>query len=311
MFGRRPSSSPESPPSGAGEGVAAAGELIDHAVFVTGRGRSGSSLLLRLFDGHPQVYPIPRESRLLTEVAPALRESGDRDAVAKFLADHFAEYTGEAQAEAARRFHEGAARLDPASPTLARDLIGLVLHALAAARDPAGARCFLEKTPKNEAHLDEIFASFPQARVVHLVRDPRAVYLSNKRSDAFRMEPDFAARQWVKSLGCILRQTTKFARAPQIQVVRYEDLIGRPRETLEGLCGFIGVDFDEALTRPTVQGAPWRGNAYGEDATASSGIEASKADAWRGEITEEENRAIVAEARFEMSLLGYPLEGAR
>ena len=51
--------------------------LLDRAVFVCGRGRSGSSLLLRLFDGHPQVYVIPRESRLLTEIAPALRRTGD------------------------------------------------------------------------------------------------------------------------------------------------------------------------------------------------------------------------------------------
>lgn len=312
FFSRRPSSSPVSAPEAAGGGVAeAGGELLDHAVFVTGRGRSGSSLLLRLFDGHPQIYPIPRESRLLTEVAPAFRTSGDRAAVANFLTDHFAEYTGAAPAEAARRFDEGAARLDPASPTLARELVGVVLDALAAARDPAGARCFLEKTPKTEAHLDEVFASFPQARVIHLVRDPRAVYLSNKRSDAYRMEPDFAARQWVKSLGCILRQTTKFARGPQIQILRYEDLVGRPRETLADLCGFIGVEFDEALARPTVDGAPWRGNAYGDDAAATSEIEAAKAESWRDEITPEENRAIVAQARFEMSLLGYPLEAAR
>lgn len=311
FFRRRPSPSPASAPAAAGAGAADPGEtgggLLDHAVFVTGRGRSGSSLLLRLFDGHPQVYPIPRESRLLTEAAPAFRKTGDRDAVAAFLAGHFAEYlAGEGQAEAIRRIGAGSARLDPASPTLARELIGLTLEALAAARDPAGARCFLEKTPKNEAHLDEIFTGFPRARVIHLVRDPRAVYLSNKRSDAYRIEPEVAARQWAKSLGCILRQAAEFGRGPQIQLVRYEDLVARPRETLQGLCDFIGVDFDEALTRPTVYGAPWQGNAYGEGAAATPEIEPSKADSWRGEITAEEDRAIAAEARFEMGLLGYP-----
>jgi hypothetical protein len=275
-------------------------------VFVCGRGRSGSSLLLRLFDGHSQVYAIPRESRLLTEIGPAFRRNGDRAAVEAYMMVRFADFrAGEAQAEAAKWVSQGVAELDNASPTLGRDLIRIALEALAAARDPAGARCFLEKTPKNEEHFDEIFQVFPQARVIFLVRDPRAVYLSNKRSDEFRMEPAFVARQWVKSLRCALRQVVKFGRAPQMLVLRYEDLVGRPRQTLQGLCDFLGVDFDETLVRPTVYGGPWQGNAYGSDAAHTYEIEPSKADSWKDEITPEENAAIVAEARFEMSLLGY------
>jgi hypothetical protein len=284
--------------------------LLDRAVFVCGRGRSGSSLLLRLFDGHPQVYVIPRESRLLTEIAPALRRTGDLKAAETYLLDRFADgfRAGAAQDVAAARVREGVAGLDPADPALGRSLIAVALKALAAFRDPAGARCFLEKTPKNEEHYDEIFRDFPRARVIHLVRDPRAVYLSNKRSDEYRMEPDFAARQWVKSLRYALRQVVKFGRAPQMLVVRYEDLVGLPGETLQTMCSFIGVDFHEALTRPTVYGNPWQGNAYGEGAASTYEIESSKAQSWRAEITAAENGAILAEARFEMSLLGYPLE---
>jgi hypothetical protein len=312
QFFRRRAAPPPEPPlpepaGGAPDPRAAAAGLIDHAVFVCGRGRSGSSLLLRLFDGHPQVYAIPRESRLLTEVGPGFRSSGDRAAVEAYMLDRFADEfrAGEARADAARRVREGVAALDPASPLLGRELIRIALEALAAARDPAGARCFLEKTPKNEEHFDEIFRMFPEARVIHLVRDPRAVYLSNKRSEAYRMEPGFAARQWVKSLRYSLRQVVKFGRAPQMLMLRYEDLVGRPRETLESLCGFLGVDFDESLTRPTVYGNPWQGNAYGDDAPRTYEIEPAKADSWRSEIGADENRAILAEARFEMSLVGY------
>ena len=67
------------------------------------------------------------------------------------------------------------------------------------------------------------------------------------------------------------------------------------------------MDFDAALMRPTVAGQPWTGNAYGE-AAETLGIEASRAQSWRDEIAPEENRAILAEARFEMSLLGYPTQ---
>lgn len=301
FLSRRPRSHPSAP---------AVEALLDRAVFVCGRGRSGSSLLLRLFDGHPQVYVIPRESRLLTEIAPALRRTGDLKAAEAYMLDRFADgfRAGKAQKLAAARVREGVAGLDPGDPALGRSLIAIALRALAAFRDPADACCFLEKTPKNEEHFDEIFRDFPEARVIHLVRDPRAVYLSNKRSDEYRMEPDFAARQWVKSLRHALRQVVKFGRAPQMMIVRYEDLVGRSQETLQTMCGFIGVDFHETLTRPTVYGNPWQGNAYGEGAASIYAIEPGKAQSWRAEISAEENAAIIAEARFEMSLLGYPLE---
>lgn len=278
-------------------------------MFVAGRGRSGSSLLLRLFDGHPEVFAIPRESRLLTEVGPKVAAGADPAEIEAWLLEWFADFAKGAAFDAgAARIRAGVSRLDPASPGLTRALFALVLEAVACVRDPGDARCFLEKTPKNEAHFDEMFRAFPTARVIHLVRDPRAVYLSNKRSDAFRMAPDFAARQWVKSLRSVLRQVVKFGGAERILVVRYEDLVARPGPTLAEVCGFIGVATSEALATPTAGGRPWRGNAYGEDGQGSGAIEAARAGAWRSEITVEENEAIVAEARFEMSLLGYPAE---
>lgn len=306
----RPKSAPPLEASGAGaaDPAAAAARLLDHAVFVAGRGRSGSSLLLRLFDGHREVFAIPRESRLLTEIAPKLRESGDLKATEDYLLSRFADFrAGDHQAAAAARIRLGVEGLDPASPAMPRELFRISLEALAAARDPGAASCFLEKTPKNEEHLGEIFALFPSARVIQLVRDPRAVYLSNKRSDAFRMAPDFAAQQWVKSIRYILRHVVKFGVRDQLLVVRYEDLVARPDATLRTLCGFIGVGFDEALSRPTVYGNPWQGNSYEPGAAATYEIDPAKADTWRAEITPAEASAIVGAARFEMSLLGYPL----
>lgn len=307
-FGRPRTAPPlEANRAGAADPAAAVARLLDHAVFVAGRGRSGSSLLLRLFDGHPEVFAIPRESRLFTEVAPQLRESGDRQAAEACLISRFADFRAQdRQMAAADRIRLGMATVDPGSADLPRELFRISLEALAAAQDPGGAKCFLEKTPKNEEHLDEIFALFPRARVIQLVRDPRAVYLSNKRSDAFRMTPEFAAQQWVKSIRRILRHVVKFGVRDQIMVVRYEDLVASPQPTLQAVCDFIGVGFDAALTRPTVYGHPWQGNSYGAQAPATYEIDPAKADSWRKEITPEENAAILGAARFEMSLLGYP-----
>src|SRR3569623_1291892 len=92
LAGRKPAPPPLEAGRPAIDPAAAAAGLMQRAVFVSGRGRSGSSLLLRLIDGHPEVYVIPRESRLLTEIGPKLAADGDKAATEAYLLDRFADF---------------------------------------------------------------------------------------------------------------------------------------------------------------------------------------------------------------------------
>ena len=44
-----------------------------------------------------------------------------------------------------------------------------------------GIQWLVEKTPSNERHADTLAAHFRQARFLHVVRDPRAIYRSHLR----------------------------------------------------------------------------------------------------------------------------------
>jgi PAS domain-containing protein len=281
--------------------------LLDRPIFIAGRGRSGTSLLMRLFDGHPQIFSTPGESRVFTEIVPELRRSGDREAAAAGIALRFP--IGRNQIDPT--LDERVEALDIASPTLAREIFRIGLERWSRKRNPGDAIAFLEKTPKNEEHLRSLFENFPAARVVYLLRDPRAVYISNRRSEIYRIEPAFAAMQWVKSVRNVLKQFIKPEFGSRIHVVRFENLVEDPEGTLARLCTFLEIEWFDSLTSPTVRGRPWTGNSYAPEKLTPDGIASHKAEEWRGEITALEDETITAIAWSEMALLGYAATAGR
>lgn len=274
---------------------------FERPIFLAGRGRSGTSLLMRLFDGHPQVFSTPGESQVLTTIIPQLLRTGDRAAAAEAIAQRFP--FPDRQPDAA--LIAQVAGLDLADPALARAVFRIGMERWSRLRDPGGAVAFLEKTPKNEEHLPAMFAAFPKARVLYLLRDPRAVYVSNSRSDDYRQEPAFVARQWTKSVRRLLTHVGAARAESAIRVVRFEDLVGDPAAVMASLCAFLGLTWSDVLLTPTANGRAWIGNSYDPGKLTPDGVAAAKADEWRDELSPTDRAAIEGEAGFEMSLLGY------
>lgn len=279
--------------------IAAIDRALDRPVFIAGRGRSGTSLLSRLFDGHPQLFCAPGECRVFTEIAPRLKADRDPAAAAAAIVDRFP-LPGR---PADPGLQTQVAALDPDDPSLARTLFRLGLERWSRVVDPGEAVAFLEKTPKTEDHLPAVFRAFPRARILYAIRDPRGVYVSNRRSPDFRQDPGMIARQWVKSVGRIVAHLAD--PSEPVRVIRFEDLVREPQATLEGLCGFLGLEWSDGLLDPTVRGAPWAGNAYDPAKLTPGGIAERKAAEWRAEITATEIREIVAVAGAQMRAFGY------
>lgn len=98
-----------------------------------------------------------------------------------------------------------------------------------------------DKTPGHHAYLDEIMAKFPQSPVIFILRDPRDTILSMQR--AFGTSLKGAAWTWNQAFASY----RKFSR--QVHLVRYEDLVGAPRKTIESACAFIGETFEAEMFR--------------------------------------------------------------
>lgn len=103
-----------------------------------------------------------------------------------------------------------------------------------------------DKTSYIERYADQIFAAYPGAAVIHLVRDPRDRYASAiKRWPHQKGQVGGATARWLYSVGLAKRNLRKYPQ--QYKLVRYETLVSQPEATLGEVCSLIGEDYDPAM----------------------------------------------------------------
>ena len=128
---------------------------------------------------------------------------------------------------------------------------GKVLMALygTAMREAGKTRIFI-KDNGIIPHAFALSALYPDAHFVYLVRDPRDVALSWKRSPGHPGGVREAARMWVREQTQALQfLAIREGSSNPVILIRYEDLVASPREVLEGLLKQLGLDFDEEMLR--------------------------------------------------------------
>jgi len=110
-----------------------------------------------------------------------------------------------------------------------------------------GASHIGEKSPVHGRYVFELLAMFPEARAVHIIRDPRDVALSFEQSwGAPALQ---AAFRWRTAIAHHLR-CSQLLDASRYAAVRYEALVNEPKKELLRLCEFLRIDFDPAMLKP-------------------------------------------------------------
>lgn len=103
-----------------------------------------------------------------------------------------------------------------------------------------GKKRWAEKTPNNIFCFKQILTTMPDAQLIEVVRDGRDVVysLENKRG----ISPVAASVRWLMATwaGYQLRQK-------DIWLVRYENLVKQPEIELKSICAFLGEDYDPAM----------------------------------------------------------------
>ena len=110
--------------------------------------------------------------------------------------------------------------------------------------ESSGKRRLGDKTIRHTLHLDLINWIFPDAKVIHMVRDGRDCALSHRRiSSDYNVY--LSAKRWEQFNRILLnfgkRNPKRYLR------VRYEKLITEPKETLKEVCGFLEEPYSDAL----------------------------------------------------------------
>jgi hypothetical protein len=111
-------------------------------------------------------------------------------------------------------------------------------------------------------HIPELLRWFPDCRIVHITRDPRAMAMSKTNDPSgtalkVLAHPKLAWLIRRLSLWFVIAEYRQAARihrrfqgVSNYKLFRYEDLLAEPDRTLTQLCEFVGAEFTEDLLHP-------------------------------------------------------------
>jgi len=153
---------------------------------------------------------------------------------------------------------------------------------------------FTDQTPRNVFFVDKILELFPDAKILHMVRDPRAVLYSQKNrwkkrwrgasnmplKNVFRVffnyHPYTITKLWLKSA----RVALKHSNTANYKTLVFEELVKNPEKELNQVCDFLGVDF-----QPKMLEVPQVGSSNKIHDRASEGISSDVVEAWKGKLS--------------------------
>ena len=112
-----------------------------------------------------------------------------------------------------------------------------------------GKRRWSEKTPQQTPA--QAWHLLPEAQIVHIHRDPRAVIASMVTTWSDQRPPWLIAQRWSAFTRTVLAEGQ--TRPESFRTIRYEDLATYPEATLQSVCEFLGEDFTPDMLAPTAE----------------------------------------------------------
>jgi len=205
--------------------------------FIVGCGRSGSTLLQTLIDAHPNIA-IPPESHIYNRFGGAFEYYGDlsiqrhrRRFIDDLLNDVFVQMWN---------LDISVEDVEQAASSSTRAGIIEALFSLYARSN--GARRWGEKTPEHIRWLPLIREDFPDARLIHLVRDGRDVAEAFQRMIYGPVSALGLGEEWRRDV-MYWRDYQNRIGSENMLLVKYEHLVETPEKVLKDVIEFIGEPF--------------------------------------------------------------------
>ena len=273
-------------------------QRTDDCLFVFGSPRSGTSLVSRILNAHPRIG-IPFESLLYDTFWPIRHAYGDltEPGNAERLLRHMLRWSAVESWVPRVEYDAALAHIDH------RDFHGVFRSIVVTWAQHQGKPVWGEKSPWHAFYWRQILEAFPNARIVHVVRDPRDSTLSWKKARQGPRHAYTLARRWAGYMDTMAEIRANWP-GEAFYEFRYEDLLANPERECERICDFLGESPDPAMLR-----FHQSGEGYNTDATnlenLARPILRSNSGKWATEFSASEIRQIEAVAGGHMAHFGY------
>lgn len=291
-------------------------------IFVTGASRSGTTLMSVILGKSSRILCM-NETHFFGECwdPRAAFDAVDEHSLEEIAATLFARLErGILKAQVTQQDRLKAQAFLAQLPAEARSPADVYLAIVSKAARDAGKDIPCEQTPRNIFYADRLLELYPNAHIVHMIRDPRAVMASQKkrwqrRKLATVKVPFYhTIRVWANyhptTMSQLWRRAT--ARALKLQrdnnrrflTVRFEDLLREPEPTVRKVCDFLGIAFEPGMLHVGQINSSHQSSVGG----ARPGLNKAAIDTWREVLSAGEIAITEQVCSVEMERCGYNID---
>ncbi len=235
-------------------------------IFIVGTPRSGTTWLWGLLTSHPDIIPINLEDFL------SLEQSSFDD-------------------RGSRITSETGVFLKLDKETIRENFL------TKQRRNPK--KKILEKTPAHINHIEDILETFPDAKILHIVRDPRSVISSMQNTTFYNFSNGIedAIMKYKNFIDGIIPYLDR----DMVLTLKYEDLLDQTEEECLRVLKFLKVD-------PKFVGEMVKENDRCSKVNQKDVFRKGKKDSYKNELSEKEIARVVNELSEYFEIFGYRAE---
>lgn len=274
---------------------------LNKPIFISGCHKSGTSLLRSLLDGHPDLFVIPVETHIFQYANHwldyRLRRARPKNLTLSEIKDNYIQIMQEMNEKTTRVADADVTgkvdipvfinEIDKAD----NDFQDLVVHYFYAIHKsltgkdlPSNVR-ITEKTVENAEVAAYLKQMFPEAKFVHILRNPYSNLVSLRKTEVYRGRRSYPflhpILETLENSYYYMYRNSELLRDDYL-VVRYEDLLNTPEDTMRKISQHIDLDYSEDMLNPTALGEKWSGNS--SRGLSFSGINKENAERWKKDI---------------------------
>src|SRR4029079_2018189 len=249
-------------------------------VFILGPHKSGSSLLRNLLDGHPDLFAIPIETHyfsisrrfwvnyFLWAERPRVKKSDPRsfiDHIHSYL-DTSVKYRDIERVDfiRAEKFNNYLIEHWEDATGTKEEIVNYfdALYYSIHSRPMDKNLIVTEKSVSNAENAVRLQKLFPNAKFIHLIRNPYDNLLSFRNYKRKQNNRFPSLRDLVESLKVNYYYLYKNQELiDNYFVLKYEDLVTDTESQMRTVSKFLEIPFNDTLLLPTTNGIPWEGNS--------------------------------------------------
>lgn len=284
----------------------------DEHVFVVGSSRSGTTLVHTILLSSPIYAQYRAETQILNGCELKYGDLSKTSSKQKFLSDWLRSRQFKRSGLTIKEFSALLFDKNTSSYTL---LLSKFMRLIA---DKQNCQRWVDSTPGYAFYLKQIAEHFPNSKVVHVIRDGRAVALSLAKlgwsginTNSFDKALCYSAIKWEKSI--LAARTSKDLLGDRYHEIQYEKLVKNPEQEQKLLSEFLGLttklSYENGISRirSLEQHSTLKKQTNSAFSDMSAGLSIQAVNRWKSALTQTQIRKIESLVGDRLIQLGYTI----